>query len=145
MAAPPDIDLDGVCWWLGPTADREVTGRLIGKYDGRVEMEPGVWGGATFERGRTAVLGVGELRLVLSELPSSQASGQIFASVDLDPRAARAIVVKSMFHHVAGFGEIAGHFVWVNTPGPVHADVRTLPYTKITRPVFPLDDVTDWR
>jgi microcystin degradation protein MlrC len=123
----------------------ELTGRLIGKYDGQVPIEPGVPGGAVISRGRTAVLGVGELRVVLSELPSAQANGQIFASVDLDPRAARAIVVKSMFHHVAGFGDIAGHFVWVNTPGPVHADVRSLPYTKISRPVFPLDDVTDWR
>jgi microcystin degradation protein MlrC len=88
---------------------------------------------------------VGELRLVLSELPSAQFDGQIFASIGLDPGAARAIVVKSMFHHVAGFGGVASHFVWVNTPGPVHADVRTLPYTKISRPVFPLDDVSDWR
>ena len=63
----------------------------------------------------------------------------------LDPAGARAIVAKSMFHHVAGFGEVAGQFVWVNTPGPVHADVCALPYTKISRPVFPLDDVTDWR
>lgn len=123
----------------------ELTGRLIGKYDGRVEMEPGAEGRAAFDRGRTAVLGIGELRVVLSELPSGQASPRIFSSVDLDPRAARAVIVKSMFHHVAGFGDIAGHFVWVNTPGPVHADVRSLPYTKITRPVFPLDDVTDWR
>jgi microcystin degradation protein MlrC len=123
----------------------EVTGTLLGKHEGRVRMTAGVSEGTVFDRGRTAVLGVGELRLVLSELPSAQFDGQIFASVGLDPRAARAIVAKSMFHHVAGFGGVAGHFVWVNTPGPVHADVRALPYTKIPRPVFPLDEVTDWR
>jgi microcystin degradation protein MlrC len=122
-----------------------VTGTLLGKHEGRVRMEAGVAKGTVFDRGRTAVLGVGELRLVLSELPSAQFDGQIFSSVGLDPRAARAIVVKSMFHHVAGFSGIASHFVWVNTPGPVHADVRTLPYTRITRPVFPLDEVADWR
>jgi microcystin degradation protein MlrC len=123
----------------------EVTGRLLGKYDGRVRMTAGVAQGTVFDRGRTVVLGVRELRLVLSELPSPQFDGQIFASVGLDPGAARAIVAKSMFHHVAGFGEVAGQFVWVNTSGPVHADVCTLPYAKISRPVFPLDDVPDWR
>jgi microcystin degradation protein MlrC len=123
----------------------EVTGTLLGKHQGRVRMTAGVSEGTVFDRGRTAVLGVGELRLVLSELPSAQFDGQIFASVGLDPSAARGIVAKSMFHHVAGFGGIAGHFVWVNTPGPVHADVRALPYTKISRPVFPLDAVSDWR
>jgi len=123
----------------------EVTGTLLGKHEGRVRMEAGVAKGTVFDRGRTAVLGVGELRLVLSELPSAQFDGQIFSSVGLDPRAARAIVAKSMFHHVAGFGGIASHFVWVNTPGPVHADLRALPYTRITRPVFPLDEVADWR
>ncbi len=123
----------------------EVTGTLLGKHEGRVRMTAGVSEGTVFDRGRTAVLGVGELRLVLSELPSAQFDGQIFASVGLDPRAARAIVVKSMFHHVAGFGGVAAHFVWVNTPGPVHADVRSLPYTKISRPVFPLDELSDWR
>jgi microcystin degradation protein MlrC len=123
----------------------EVTGTLLGKHEGRVQMTAGVSEGTVFDRGRTAVLGVGELRLVLSELPSAQFDGQIFASIGLDPSAARAIVVKSMFHHVAGFGGVAGHFVWVNTPGPVHADVRTLPYTKISHPVFPLDELSDWR
>jgi len=123
----------------------EVTGRLLGKHEGRVQMTAGVSEGTVFDRGRTAVLGVGELRVVLSELPSAQFDGQIFASVGLDPSAARGIVAKSMFHHVAGFGGVAGHFVWVNTPGPVHADVRSLPYTKISRPVFPLDEVADWR
>ena len=123
----------------------EVTGTLLGKHEGRVQMKAGVSEGTVFDRGRTAVFGVGELRLVLSELPSAQFDGQIFASVGLEPGAARAIIAKSMFHHVAGFGGVAGHFVWVNTPGPVHADVRSLPYTKISRPVFPLDEVTDWR
>jgi microcystin degradation protein MlrC len=108
-------------------------------------MTAGVSEGTVFDRGRTAVLGVGELRLVLSELPSAQFGPAIFSSAGLDPAAARAIVAKSMFHHVAGFGGVAGHFVWVNTPGPVHADVRSLPYTKISRPVFPLDEVSDWR
>lgn len=123
----------------------EVTGTLLGKHEGRVRMTAGIAEGTVFDRGRTAVLGVGELRLVLSELPSAQFDGQIFASVGLDPSAARAIVAKSMFHHVAGFSGVAGHFVWVNTPGPVHADVRSLPYTKISRPVFPLDEVSSWR
>jgi microcystin degradation protein MlrC len=123
----------------------EVTGTLLGKHEGRVRMTAGIAKGTVFDRGRTAVLGVGELRLVLSELPSAQFDGQIFASVGLDPSAARGIVAKSMFHHVAGFSGVAGHFVWVNTPGPVHADVRSLPYTKISRPVFPLDEVSDWR
>jgi microcystin degradation protein MlrC len=123
----------------------EVSGTLLGKHEGRVRMTAGVSEGTSFDRGRTVVLGVGELRLVLSELPSAQFDGQIFSSVGLEPAAARGIVAKSMFHHVAGFGGVAGHFVWVNTPGPVHADVRSLPYTKLTRPVFPLDEVSDWR
>ncbi len=108
-------------------------------------MGAGVAEGTVFDRGRTVVFGVGELRLVLSELPSAQFGPAIFSSAGLEPGAARAIVAKSMFHHVAGFGDVAGHFVWMNTPGPVHADVRALPYTKIPRPVFPLDEITDWR
>ncbi len=122
-----------------------VTGTLLRKCDGRVKMGAGVAEGTVFDRGRTVVFGVGELRLVLSELPSAQFGPAIFSSAGLEPGAARAIVAKSMFHHVAGFGGVAGHFVWLNTPGPVHADVRTLPYTKISRPVFPLDEISDWR
>jgi microcystin degradation protein MlrC len=123
----------------------EATGTLLAKRDGRVQMGAGVAAGTVFDRGRTVVLGVGEMRLVLSELPSPQFDGEIFTSVGLDPGSARAVVAKSMFHHVAGFGGVAGRFLWVNTPGPVHADVRALPYTKIPRPIFPLDDVASWR
>ena len=122
-----------------------VTGTLIGKHEGRVRLESPTDNGLVIDRGRTVVFGVGAIRLVISERPSPGHDPQVFRSVGLQPEDARAVVVKSMFRHMAVYGDFAEQCVWVNTPGPTHGDVRVLPYTKAPRPLFPLDDVSDWR
>ena len=123
----------------------EVTGTLISKHEGRVAMESPTDAGVVFDRGRTVVFGIGAIRLVISERPSPGHDPAVLRSVGLEPEAARAVVVKSMFRHMAVYGPMASRCIWVHTPGPTHVDVRNLPYTRISRPVFPLDAVDDWR
>ncbi len=123
----------------------EVTGTLLSKHEGRVAMESPTDAGVVFDRGRTVVFGAGGIRLVISERPSPGHDPAVFRSVGLEPADARAVVVKSMFRHMAVYGPMAHQCIWVNTPGPTHVDVRKLPYTRVTRPLFPLDHVATWR
>jgi microcystin degradation protein MlrC len=43
--------------------------------------------------------------------------------------------------HRAGFADIAGKIIDVDTPGLATQILSRLPYEKIRRPVFPLDDI----
>ena len=37
--------------------------------------------------------------------------------------------------------EVAARILLADTPGPTRADIRKLPYTRVTRPLSPLDDI----
>jgi microcystin degradation protein MlrC len=41
--------------------------------------------------------------------------------------------------------DITTTFVRVATPGPTQSDVTSLPWSRIPRPMFPLDPLERWR
>jgi microcystin degradation protein MlrC len=43
---------------------------------------------------------------------------------------------------MAAFGPIAKKVIYVETDGPLSRDYRKVPYTRIHRPIWPIDDVT---
>ena len=53
-------------------------------------------------------------------------------------RTARLIIVKSSNHYRAGFDGIADQLWHVASPGAISLDFSTVPYTRMTGPIFPL-------
>jgi microcystin degradation protein MlrC len=51
------------------------------------------------------------------------------------------IGVKAAVGHRVAYGAIASAEFTVNTSGPCTSDLTRLPYTKLRRPVFPLDQL----
>src|SRR5262249_12086489 len=62
-----------------------------------------------------------------------------FTALGVDPTARRYVVVKSMNHFRAGFEPIAKAILYVAAPGPIDFDYRRIAYTRIRRPIYPLD------
>ena len=58
----------------------------------------------------------------------------------IEPTALSIIVVKAAVAHRRVYDPIAARMLWVDTPGPCTSNVRSLPYRKIVRPIFPLDE-----
>ena len=52
------------------------------------------------------------------------------------------MVVKSTNHFMAAFGPIAKKVIYVDTDGPLSRDYRKVPYTRVQRPIWPLDSET---
>jgi microcystin degradation protein MlrC len=67
---------------------------------------------------------------------------ELFTNLRIDPRARKLVVVKSTNHFMAAFGPIARKVIYVETGGPLNRDYRQLPYTRVTRPIWPLDEAT---
>jgi len=81
------------------------------------------------------VAGVG----VLLNTTRTQALGtDLFTQFGCDLAATRIVVVKSSQHFHAAFGPIAARVVYVETPGSVTQDLRSLPFRNILRPKWPL-------
>ena len=81
----------------------------------------------------------GGIDIVLISKRTQPFSPSAFTSVGIDPAARRYVVVKSMNHFRAGFEPIAKAIVYAAAPGAIDFDYRRIPYTRLRRPIYPLD------
>ena len=89
--------------------------------------------------GLTVVLAIGDIRLNLRSIPHLEWDLGVHESVGLDPRRAALIFVKSPSHFRVSYTPIAARVLIADTPGPTCANMRRIPFTKVTRPFYPMD------
>ena len=118
-----------------------VTGQVLSLSDGGYVMQDAGAQGLRIEMGPTAVLGIGGIRVAVRSRPSMEWDTGMYLSQGLDPATAALVFVKSPSHFRVSFGPLAARILLADTPGPTRADVRKLPYRRVTRPLSPLDPV----
>lgn len=118
-----------------------VTAQVISVSDGGYVMQDAGANGLRIEMGPTAILGIGGIRVLVRSRPSMEWDTAMYRSQGLDPAAAALVFVKSPSHFRAAFGPLAARILLADTPGPTRADVRKLPYRRVSRPLSPLDKV----
>ena len=74
----------------------------------------------------------------------TQALGlELFTNLGIDPSRKKIVLVKSTNHFMAAFGPIAKRVIYIDSDGPLCRDYRKIPYTKVRRPIWPLDEHTE--
>jgi microcystin degradation protein MlrC len=116
-----------------------VEGRVRLLSDGRWVHEGPENAGVPADMGPTAVVRCGGVDLVLTLRKSMPGDQQQLRSVGIDPTKQQIIVVKAAVRWRGGFGPIARHAVYADTPGLGSVDLRRFDYRNIRRPIFPLD------
>ena len=123
----------------------DVAGRVRLISDGDfVQKGPG-FHGQVLRRGRTAVLQIGFVYLVLMERAVLQWDPELYRSVGLEPCDAQVVVVKSPAGFRAAYAPIAAEMDIIDAPGVCSPDLRSLPFKRVRRPLYPLDEPEDWR
>lgn len=107
--------------------------------DGRFMYEGGIWEGVIGEMGPTAVLRSGGLRIVIATHPTYEWTGEQYGSVGVDAGAPKFVVVKNPMNYRMVYPDAPAVIV-IDSPGPTPASVRSLPFERMQRPFFPLDD-----
>lgn len=120
-----------------------VTGTVKVISDGRYVLEGPGGNGMVGEMGLTVVLAIGSIRLNLRSIPHFEWDLGIHKSVGLDPASAALVFVRSPAHFRASYAPIAARIFLADTPGPTCLNMRRIPFTKVTRPFYPLDLVND--
>jgi microcystin degradation protein MlrC len=93
--------------------------------------------------GPSAVLAVRSIRLLVMSNPTYDWGDDQYRALGLDPSTAKFVGVKNMMNFRFGYGKLMkGHFV-LDLPGPTPPDMRTLTFTRLTRPIFPLERELD--
>ena len=83
--------------------------------------------------------------MILTELPETAAKPGYFTDLGLSPWKADLVVVKNLFPFRYNYVLYNRMTLEVLTPGASDVDVHRLPYTRIPRPIYPLDEIGDWR
>jgi len=120
-----------------------VTAVLKAKRSGAVALD-GLPQGSV-DMGEAVILEAGRVTMLVTE--TSGVGGihpGVYRHLGVEPADYKMIVMKtaSNFQYMR---DITTEFVRVATPGPTQSDVHSLPWTRIPRPMYPLDAMEDWR
>jgi microcystin degradation protein MlrC len=118
----------------------QISGRVRVVHDG-VFTAATRFNAGTVHRGPTAVIDCGGLEVVLTTRPVLVFEVNHFRSLGIEPTDRKILACKSELQHRAGLEGIGRTFIDVDTPGLATQVLSRLPYSKIRRPVFPLDDI----
>jgi microcystin degradation protein MlrC len=92
--------------------------------------------------GDCAAVRVGGIEAVLITKRTQALGLELFTNLGIDPRTRRIVVVKSTNHFMAAFGPIAKRVIYVDSDAPLARDYRRIAYTRVQRPIWPLDAET---
>jgi microcystin degradation protein MlrC len=111
-------------------------GYIQSLHDGVFKAETG-----TYERaGKTAVLVVGNCSVMTTQFPVSIMGRKVFEARGLNPVDFDLVVCKSPNGFRTFFQDIATKIVPVDVPGSTSANLKSLPFEQVPRPIYPLDN-----
>jgi microcystin degradation protein MlrC len=108
------------------------------------------FGAARVPLGDTAAIrvdgdGEGGIDVILISSRTQAFSTELFTQLGLDPAAYRVLVLKSAQHFAGAFGPLASLIVRGETGGCCPTDPRRHDYTRLARPIWPLDPLPEGR
>ena len=116
--------------------------RVAALTDGNCVGRRGIYAGLRLALGPCAALAIGGITVVVISHRVQCADPIFFEMMGLDIRKARAVAVKSRGHFRGGFDEFFGpeQIVEVDLPGLTSPMLGRFEWTRLPRPVIPLDD-----
>lgn len=119
----------------------KLSGRVVALSDGWYTISGPTYTGQRACMGRSAVLDIGQARLVITERTHEPWDLGVFESLGQDPRQARYLLLKSRMYCRPVFVPISDGLIECDSPGATSADWSMFPYRKRNRPLYPLEDV----
>jgi len=109
--------------------------------DGRFRNKGPMSHGLMNNMGRTVVLGIEGIDVIVTERSFQPWDPEIFRRVGIEPKEKQILVVKSAVHYRVAYGEFAKKMIDVDTPGLAPINFKHLTFKNIRRPIFPLDEL----
>ena len=116
-----------------------VTGRVRTLSDGRFLHKGPMLRGLEGRLGVTAVLDVDDVKIILISLRWQTLDPEMLRVVGIDPTGEKIVVVKSTIHYRAAFEPLAHTILEVDAPGLSLSNLARFAFTRVRRPIFPLD------
>ena len=116
-----------------------LTGYVKTLSDGRFILKGPMGRGTVGTMGRTAVIQVGGVEIILTERRIQPYDAEVLRSVGIEPQTRKLIALKSAVHFRADYTPIAHQILDVDTPGVHSPNLFNYDYQKLRHPIYPLD------
>jgi microcystin degradation protein MlrC len=98
-----------------------------------------------FDQGQTVFFEVGPVTLMISERPGSGGNvPDVYRFFGVEPQDFKMAVLKTA-SNFQFFKPIASQVIRVDTTGPGQSDVVGLPWRRVPRPIYPMEQPASWR
>lgn len=109
--------------------------------DGRFRYSTPMGAGAQENLGPMARLVIGNVDVLVASVRSQTLDAEVFLLHGIDVTRYRIVALKSTQHFRGGFSHLAGTIIRCDPPGITTSDLAQLPYRRLRRPIWPLDNV----
>jgi microcystin degradation protein MlrC len=121
------------------------SGTVIWTGHGRFRFSGQGYTGVEMDMGPSAVLRHGQISLLVMSNAVMTVDPAMYRAVGLEPTDAQIVVVKSHIQFRAGYEGIARVIILLDSPGMSSDHLETLPFSRVNRPLFPLDRAAAYR
>ena len=128
---------------IGGSVEEYAGAMVDNRYAGPVLIKGEVISLRETEYNKEAVVQMGSIKVIVTEKRKPYHYESDFDNLNLDPRNADIIVVKLGYLTEELF-DMRGDWMMAHTRGGVDQDLEKLPYKRIERPMFPLDDDAEY-
>jgi microcystin degradation protein MlrC len=132
------VSLEGIGLSKKPVA---LTGTVRTICNGEYVITGPTYTGQRSSMGRTVLFDIGPARIVVTERTQEPWDIGVFECAGLDPRTERFLLLKSRMYCRPVFEPISAALVECDSPGVTSSDYSLFPFSKVRRPVFPLDAI----
>jgi microcystin degradation protein MlrC len=136
---------------LGGKRDRRfstplpVTVRVVKLFDAQFVMSGHLSRNMPIAMGLSAVMRIGNIHIVVTSRTGPHFAPQLFEAAGIAPYAAQLLVAKSPCGFRTAYETRAKKVLVVRAPGCAPSDFWHYPYRNIPRPLWPWDEIADWR
>lgn len=113
--------------------------RVVALTDGDVRLRAPMGGGGLARYGRTALLELDGVRVIVISQPEQVYDDALLASHGVDPASCSVICLKSSHHFRSGWERVASAVVTTDPPGVTTQVLRRLPHLAARGGLFPVD------
>lgn len=123
----------------------DVEAKVKSLHDGRFVQEGPDGAGRDISLGRTAVLTVNNIDIVVCHNVAGNGDPQLYRAFGIEPTLYKLVIVKANTSFKAAYNLIADIICPTDTPGAATADLLSLNFKKITKPFYPFSSLDDFQ
>jgi microcystin degradation protein MlrC len=127
----------------GELCAKQDEGIVVHLSDGEFVHRGPAFTGRKGAMGPTAILEAGRMKIVVASRPVMTIDPELYRSQKIEPQEQDAVAVKSPSLFRPGYAPITGCIVDLDMPGVCRGNLKEVPFLKIERPLYPLDDI-EW-